>query len=84
MIHQISGMSVEKVGEFVTRWPTPRSFTDEFFHQYRSEGAASSTHGASLSKWIEDQFCSGAAHSRKKLGPALSKKIAELFSLSSY
>ncbi|KAA1122558.1 Crossover junction endonuclease mus81 [Puccinia graminis f. sp. tritici] len=88
MIHQISGMSVEKVGEFVTRWPTPRSFTDEFFHQYyRSEGAASSAHGAPkdcLSKWIEDQFCSGAAHSRKKLGPALSKKIAELFSLSSY
>jgi len=88
MMHQVSGMSVEKVGEFVTRWPTPRSFTDEFYSKYRSLAAASSAHGAatqdSLSKWIEDQFCSGSAHQRKKLGPALSKKISDLFSLSSY
>lgn len=88
MMHQVSGMSVEKVGEFVTRWPTPRSFTEEFYRKYRSLAVASSAHGAatpdSLSKWIEDQFSSGSAHHRKKLGPALSKKISELFSLSSY
>ena len=88
MIHQTSGMSIEKVGEFVTRWPTPRSFTEEFYQQYRLEGAASSRHGDAatdnLSKWLEDQFCRGATQQRKKLGPALSKKISELFVLSSY
>ncbi|PLW23804.1 hypothetical protein PCASD_08738 [Puccinia coronata f. sp. avenae] len=88
MIHQVSGMSVEKVGEFVTRWPTPRSFTEEFYQQYRVQSAVSLGHVAasqdSLSKWIEEQFCRDTGHQRKKLGPAVSKKISDLFSLNSY
>ncbi|KAI9625077.1 hypothetical protein H4Q26_016464 [Puccinia striiformis f. sp. tritici PST-130] len=79
MIHQISGMSVEKVAEFVTRWPTPYSFTSQFYQQ-----CSRSDDTVCLSKWIEDQFDINSSHSRKKLGPALSKKISDLFALNSY
>lgn len=92
MMYHIPGMSAEKVGEFVHRWPTPRSFMEEFYRECSLESAR--CRGATqdnLAKWLEDQFSSGPApnrnnlsHNRKRLGPALGRKIAEVFSLNSY
>ncbi|MBW0529910.1 hypothetical protein O181_069625 [Austropuccinia psidii MF-1] len=90
MIHQVNGMSAEKVGEFVSRWPTPRLFWDEFNEQYLPVGNSQVKENenqqlASLrSKWVEDQFSSSSASSRRTLGPILSKMISNLFALDSY
>ncbi|CAH7671055.1 ERCC4 domain-containing protein [Phakopsora pachyrhizi] len=84
MIYRINGMSVEKVSEFVTRWPTPRLFWDEFHNQENYKNATSSTAKKNLAEWLEEQLTCDGENRRKQLGASLSKKISDLYSHRNY
>ncbi|KAG0148561.1 hypothetical protein CROQUDRAFT_654640 [Cronartium quercuum f. sp. fusiforme G11] len=95
MINNINGMSTEKISDFVTRWQSPRVFWEEYkaqkslFNHDQQINLLNSMSGSikkqKLSEvgpesWIEEEM----SKSYRRIGPALSKKIWNLFDSQSY
>lgn len=86
MINNVSGMSAEKISDFVDRWPTPRVFWDQHkshgqnFETEADQGSKSKKRKIGPETWIEEEL----AKSYRRIGPALSKKIWDLFDAETY